>query len=341
MEGVCLGETRPADADLVPAVLARLPIDGSSPSVLGVKGTPQNQFSLDKDEREFRALLDWRDARCPPWGDPEKAQLAYFNTPLSALSTTLRDAADSRFTAVPALDTPYYEARFTASHLAYGGRSGWGGYPPDRDDPGAKDEGRVTLIPLDAPRQPKTLALAHGVIRAERAGPYLALTGYRDGRGLSVSMVDLRAQPKVAGSLTLIDRYESENRSHAFNARIDAEGAGLIGLPTVRNEDDSGRYWFWSDSSDLSYLSVSPQGTLSLAGTLAPSPVDPDIGEPGNADYECEVSCIDWYGNARPIFTFGRVFALANTEIIEGVEQGNGRITEVRRLDLTAAPDTK
>ena len=32
----------------------------------------------------------------------------------------------------------------------------------------------------------------------------------------------------------------------------------------------------------------------------------------------CEVSCIDWYGNSRPIFTDGRIFALTGTELIEG-----------------------
>ena len=53
-------------------------------------------------------------------------------------------------------------------------------------------------------------------------------------------------------------------------------------------------------------------------------------GIPG---YSCEVSCIDWYGNSRPIFTDGRVFALTGTELIEGriVE---GEIREVQRLNI-------
>jgi hypothetical protein len=49
------------------------------------------------------------------------------------------------------------------------------------------------------------------------------------------------------------------------------------------------------------------------------------------------VSCIDWYGNSRPIFTGGRIFALLGTELVEGrIERG--RIAELARLDLTGSP---
>lgn len=50
--------------------------------------------------------------------------------------------------------------------------------------------------------------------------------------------------------------------------------------------------------------------------------------------YSCAVSCVDWYGNSRPIFTDGRIFALMATEIAEGRMQ-RGEIAEVQRLNLT------
>ncbi|HEY0327221.1 MAG TPA: hypothetical protein VGC46_14745, partial [Allosphingosinicella sp.] len=52
--------------------------------------------------------------------------------------------------------------------------------------------------------------------------------------------------------------------------------------------------------------------------------------------YSCQVSCIDWYGNSRPLFTGGRVFGLTATELVEGRVEG-GRIGEVQRIDLTKA----
>jgi hypothetical protein len=51
--------------------------------------------------------------------------------------------------------------------------------------------------------------------------------------------------------------------------------------------------------------------------------------------YSCAVSCVDWYGNSRAIFTGGRIFALMGTELVEG-RLSSGRIGELGRLDLTA-----
>ena len=48
----------------------------------------------------------------------------------------------------------------------------------------------------------------------------------------------------------------------------------------------------------------------------------------------CIASCVDWYGNARPIFLGGRVFALMGYELVEGALAG-GRISERRRVDFS------
>jgi hypothetical protein len=47
----------------------------------------------------------------------------------------------------------------------------------------------------------------------------------------------------------------------------------------------------------------------------------------------CKASCVDWYGNARPLFANGRVFALLGYEIVEGKLKGN-RLVEQRRIDF-------
>lgn len=165
----------------------------------------------------------------------------------------------------------------------------------------------------------------------------MALTGYRDHKGLSVSLIDLRLEePKRASTFVMENRYESENRSHAFNSSIGADGAGLIGLPTVSVTEESERWWWWSDSSDLSYLATDTKGQLTAAGELIATRRNPNEDLP--TGYQCEVSCVDWYGNARPIFTGGRYLALMNSELVEG-ELVDGRIKEIRRIDLTAKPE--
>ena len=50
-------------------------------------------------------------------------------------------------------------------------------------------------------------------------------------------------------------------------------------------------------------------------------------------DDGCKASCVDWYGNARPIFIGERVFALLGYELVEG-RVSNERIVERRRTSF-------
>ncbi|MDV7397152.1 hypothetical protein RZS08_37475, partial [Arthrospira platensis SPKY1] len=104
-------------------------------------------------------------------------------------------------------------------------------------------------------------------------------------------------EPRLSGSLVVTGRFESENRSHAFNSRIGPDGEGLIGLPTIPQSEDAARWWWWSHSSDMTYLAAAADGSLSEAGLLEVTRLDPNAESP--TGYECEVSCVDWYGNAR------------------------------------------
>ncbi|ABI76325.1 putative lipoprotein [Hyphomonas neptunium ATCC 15444] len=327
----CSSGPRPELSNIVPSALVRLPVDGSKPGVLGVRGEPQNQFSMDMDAGTFRAVLDWRHRDCGIWVTREETDLTFFDVPLDELGDVLLDTAGGRYFDLPTPGASAYEARFTEKHLVYGAREGWGSWPPS--DGETRENGRAIIVPVDAPASPVTVELSHDVIRAERAGPYMALTGYHDDAGLSMSLIDLRADPRLSGTMTLQGRYESETRSHAFNSRIGADGAGLIGLPTVPRSEEAERWWWWSSSSDMSYIAAAADGSLSEAGMIDATRRDPDL--PSETGYACEVSCIDWYGNARPIFTGNRLLALINSELVEGALQ-DGTVTEINRIDLTA-----
>jgi hypothetical protein len=64
---------------------------------------------------------------------------------------------------------------------------------------------------------------------------------------------------------------------------------------------------------------------LSELGTLDSRPAAGNDG--------CRASCVDWYGNSRPLFLRNRVFALMGYEIVEG-SLANGRITELQRVSF-------
>ena len=55
-------------------------------------------------------------------------------------------------------------------------------------------------------------------------------------------------------------------------------------------------------------------------------------------DDACVASCVDWYGNARPIFIGNRVFALMGYELVEG-RLASGAIHEVERVNFAAAAE--
>ena len=336
------------------ALLYRVPIGGAAPRLAGAYGFPPDQFAMQADSKGFHALLEMGGAWCEDGGEMG-TRLSFFTVPQSSFSMTLAQAPDSAFTRLPSIPGEFVGSRFTDTHLVYGGLSNYRrGLPdPERWDEEDKDDPWVKRVlaeptqpayalPIARPSAVRPVDIRHSVIRAERVADDILLTGYRDRGGLIVTLIDLAGAPRIASQARLAGRYESEGRSHAFNSLIEPDGSGLMGLPTVRRVADSGREYWRSRASDLSFLRLDVDGRLEPIGELvrrfdyATESADGEEDEDGVPGYECEVSCIDWYGNSRPIFTDGRIFGLAGTELIEGrLEQG--RIREVQRINIALA----
>ncbi|HEX8832133.1 MAG TPA: hypothetical protein VF705_13250, partial [Longimicrobium sp.] len=128
---------------------------------------------------------------------------------------------------------------------------------------------------------------------------------------------------------TLADRYtrsgasQGETRSHGFFYRPDGEESGLLGLP-IRGPGRAGAEQLAHGSASVLFLRNRAFRFTEL-GDLAARPVAADDG--------CLVSCLDWYGNTRPLFLRGRIFALMGYELVEGAES-DGRIRETRRVSF-------
>lgn len=255
--------------------------------------------------------------------------MRYFHAPLSTFGVAPGLAPASAFVPEPSPAAGQVEVRFTATHLLYGGRENASSYPPEEN--AAPLSARLVAVPLARPSSPTIINAPHSILRVERAGTRAVITGYRTDAGLSVSLIDLGARPRIIDTRLLEARYETEGRSHAFNALVGPDNAGLMGLPTATRTKEGGRWWFRSQASDVSFIGVGANGRLAPAGELlaTQNAVDPS--------YHCEVSCVDWYGNSRALFIGNRVFALSATELIEGALQ-NGRITDRGRLNLSQPP---
>jgi hypothetical protein len=107
---------------------------------------------------------------------------------------------------------------------------------------------------------------------------------------------------------------QGETRSHGFFYKAEDAHDGVVGLPILGGTRSASLLYLKNQSLALSEL-----GTLDSRA--------------GSVNDRCKVSCVDWYGNSRPLFLRGRVFALMGYEIVEGRVNGGG-ISELRRISF-------
>lgn len=127
--------------------------------------------------------------------------------------------------------------------------------------------------------------------------------------------VDVRATPRVTEHRRIPSSGTGETRTHGFFYRSDALG-GSFGMPLVVTQGETRSLVAFFDVRDF---------RTQLVGELSSQPVAPQT---------CQQSCVDWYGNSRPIFWGERVFALLGPEVVEGM-RFEGRIVESGRVVMT------
>lgn len=158
--------------------------------------------------------------------------------------------------------------------------------------------------------------MKHGVDRIEQIGKDAVVVG-TNGTDLYFSPIRLGSRPEVKESYVRKNASQGELRSHGFFYKADGNDSGLLGLPIAREGRPGYRHLVEGSAAILflrnNGLSFNELGEMESRNT-------------SNAD-GCRASCVDWYGNARPLFVRNRVFALLGYEIVEG-SLGDGRIRE-------------
>ena len=159
------------------------------------------------------------------------------------------------------------------------------------------------------------LATAHGIDRIDQIGSGFDPDRLRARRArLHRGRAGRRSAPRIGATFSLPDAREGDSRSHGFYFRPDAgsrDGSGVLGLPVARQIERRGRR---SRSIRPAMLFLNRRGgQMSQAGELNAADDQAQATNDG-----CVASCVDWYGNARPIFIGDRVFALLGYELVEG-----------------------
>ena len=285
------------------ASVLRMPLDGGAPSMLRAWGSPIDPMGfLQKDgwlnvlvAREGDGDRMWRSGATT--GD-----VALMRVPLSAFGGLEAQASRADFRVLPGVRGYRWQQRFVGDWLVYGDGDG-GAHPV------------VHALRYASPAPVQKLALPHALERIEALGGDGLLVG-RDGDALGFTPLRLRA-PRVvlAGTYRENGARQGDDRTHGFFYRATGADSGLLGLPILHGDTGASVLYLRNDG-----LALRPLGTL-------------DARHRTGGDDACRASCVDWYGNARPIFLGDRVFALMGYELVEGTV-GRDAIRERRRVDF-------
>lgn len=295
----------------------RIPLDGGAPRALQATGAPIDQLSFLERDGHLNVLVASEAEGQWMWA-PERAAgtLALLRVPLAMFGDGSQVARAAHYRTLDprgsAADAGRLNNRFVGDWLLLGAGQAWGGEYRRKHSPayGIRYADAGGFVPID---------VGHGVERIEAMGRDAILIGNRDA-DLHFSSLRLGERPEVADVYVQADAAQGESRTHGFFHRPTGDDAGYVGLPTL-GRDRRGR-----ETAAVTFLrnrglSLGPAGALEARGATRP-------------DDGCRASCVDWYGNARPIFIGERVFALLGYELVEG-RYANERVVERRRVDFS------
>ncbi len=304
------------------STVVRIPLDDGTPTALQTRGVPIDQLSfLHGSDGHLNVMLTQVGAGEGMWGEAtQSGDLALLRVDLDSFGDGQGEAEPGAYRRLPFHAEGNMQNRFIGDWLIYGNAP----YPWARGAE-SKAMGAAFALRFAGTGAVQALAVGHGVERIEALGQNAILVGSAkaDLQFSSVRLGDSEAV--VAGAFVQPEAAQGESRTHGFFYKDEGNATGVVGLPVIARQRSSRMQGYLSDSAAVIFLH-NHDLQLSPLGELA-ADIDTAVND------QCRASCVDWYGNARPIFVGDRVFALLGYELVEGriVE---GRMTERRRLNF-------
>jgi hypothetical protein len=300
------------------SIVFRMPLDGSGPSALRVSGVPVDYLSfLQSEDQYLNVLVQAQGKGDGRWrAEVTEGDLALARIPIMSFSDGSTAMPSSNYRALPKPEGYRFNNRFVGSYLLYGTGSG-------AEDP-KKSVEKWNLFLVDwASGNLQQLKLTHGVGRIEQMGADAVVVGTA-GNDVHFSAVRLDQRPEIVSQYTRKEAVQGESRRQGFFYKPDGDQSGMLALPILVPGSLTLKQMLFENSAAIVFLR---NDSLQIR----------EVGELGSQpekaiDDRCRASCLDWYGNARPVFLRGRVFALLGYEIVEG-GLDDGRLHELRRVN--------
>ena len=306
--------------DKVQSLLFRMPLDGSGPSALRASGAPVDQFSfLESKDQHLNVLVRSQSKGDGMWAaEVSEGDVALMRIPLTSFADGSDAVPKSSYRQLPHPIGYGFQNRFVRDYLIYGTGTSWV-YPEKESNKPVK----AYFVNWAHDGASQQLELPHGVERIEKMGDDAVLVG-GDEKDLHFTAVRLGQRPEIASRYVRKDAAQGESRSHGFFYKPDSDESGTLGLPISmpgRSKDenlfDTSAAILFLRNDELQFREI---GELGAQAEKA-------------VDDQCRASCVDWYGNARPLFLRGRLFALLGYELVEG-KIDSGRVRELKRINF-------
>jgi len=292
------------------AVVYRFPFDQSAVTAVVASGGPLDQFSFRETPGALQVLVTSDGQGDGMWG-PEVTHgaMGLYQIPLVMFSRDAPVLPPAMLRRVPhGEQNGMLQNRFVGDYVLYGSGETWW----RRSHIAGEQRVRVHHIPDGETQE---IPLTHGVDRIEPMARDAVIVGVQ-GSDLHLTALALDADhARPAGHFVRPDAAQGETRSHGFFYLPAGDRQGTLGLPLRRG---GARGWrqLIEGSAEVMFLRVRGLEFSRFGSLVAHAP------PPGFND-RCVASCMDWYGNARPIFYRGRIFALMGYELVEGAVDGD------------------
>jgi hypothetical protein len=292
------------------SALFRIPLDGAAPSAIKTAGVPIDQMSFLEEGGHLHVLLRESGRGEGMWSSEHTGgSMALLRLPLAALGDGRESAQREHYRRLPAPPGHALQNRFVGDWLLYGGAQPARGF-----DAGPS----AYALRFAAGGDAMALAPGHAVERIEALGRDALLVGSRGGDLVFSALRLSRRDPQLVGRHVQGGVAQGETRTHGFFYRPHNDDSGVLGLPVLGPGARRRHGVYAGGQGAAAVLFLRNRGLqFSALGQLQAS-------DGGVRDDGCKASCVDWYGNARPIFLGDRVLALMGYEIVEGRVQAGG-----------------
>jgi hypothetical protein len=289
-------------------------IDDGSARAVKAAGMPIDQFSFKEDSDGHLNVLVRESGMGDAMWNPEftTGKMALMRTSLKKFSSTPSVVPVEDYTLLPEPTGYIFQNRFVGDYVLYGTGGGWY-YDPNADN-------HIYIKNFKNSKSVQKIKMSHSVDRIEVMGDGAVVIG-ADGPDLKFSSLELGSDSELKNTYSLKNAMQGELRSHGFFYQPLSKNEGVLGLP-VRRQGASWQHLL-SESAEIVFLKVNKDKEFIDMGSLV-SKASSGIND------NCMFSCVDWYGNSRPIFFKGRIFALMGYELVEG-ELEDDEITEIDR----------